>query len=403
MEKVAKLETIQPRFLKYRNHYKVYVLGFLLLCGLITAYWAMKFYADGFKMTLEDYPWELSFSVGCFIACSTFYAFWLRPKMQRSVQVFPDHVMVHHGKKKETILYSEIESVTVVCWSIFYVKTKNGIKHYFNSSLERVDYIWEGIYQNRPDLMSEKDFESYRVKLVQYDHHQKRKEWFFKHKMVDVFNWFAVPVLFVALAYIFQSKQVKIHQEGLYFFRLFMFAMLVLLSTAFMYSIVLKKFIFDKKVSSQMENGTDKMRDLEFEGLVLQRSKFFQLITACFVLALLIKTDANFYSVTRVKDDIANFNLKKGHTIIVDNRFNCVGCKYQLTDGDLVVFGRGIIGQVLAKEGDMVGQISQDRTGRMIASENVQEVPRGHLAVKAANGKDIMFIKIEDLIGKIQK
>lgn len=403
MEKVTKLETIQPRFLKYRNHYKVYVLGFLLLCGLICAYWGMKFNADGFRMTVEDYPWELTLSVMCFVACSAFYGFWLRPKMKRSVQVFPDHVMVHNGKEKETVYYSEVESVNVVWGSIFYVKTKDGHKHYFNSSLERSDYIWEGLYQNRPDLMQEKEFEDFRVKLVQYDHHQKRKEWFFKHKMIDVFNWFVVPVLFVALAYIFQSKQVLIHQEGLYFFRLFMFAMLVLLSTAFLYSIVLKKFVFDKKVTSQMETASDKMRDLEFEGLVLQRSKVFQLVTACFILSLLVKTDANLFSISRVKEDIASFQLKKGHTILVDNRFNCVGCKYQLNDGDLVVFGRGVIGQVLAKEGDMVGQISQDRSGRMIASENVQEVPRGHLAVKAANGKDIMFIKIEELIGKIQK
>ena len=403
MEKVTKLETIQPRFLKYRNHYKVYVLGFLLLCGLICAYWGMKFHADGFRMTIEDYPWELTLSVMCFVTCSAFYGFWLRPKMKRSVQVFPDHVMVHNGKEKETVFYSEVESVNVVWGSIFYVKTKDGHKHYFNSSLERSDYIWEGLYQNRPDLMQEKEFEDFRVKLVQYDHHQKRKEWFFKHKMIDVFNWFVVPVLFVALAYIFQSKQVMIHQEGLYFFRLFMFAMLVLLSTAFLYSIVLKKFVFDKKVTSQMETASDKMRDLEFEGLVLQRSKVFQLVTACFVLSLLVKTDANLFSISRVKEDIASFQLKKGHTILVDNRFNCVGCKYQLNDGDLVVFGRGVIGQVLAKEGDMVGQISQDRSGRMIASENVQEVPRGHLAVKAANGKDIMFIKIEELIGKIQK
>lgn len=403
MEKVAKLESMQPRFLKYRNHYKIYVLGFLLVCGLITAYWGMKFFSDGWKITLEDYPWELSFSFMCFFSCASFYAFWLRPKMKRSVQVFEDHVLVHNGKSKDAIHYSEIESVTVVCWSIFYVKTKDGIKHYFNSSLERVDYIWEGIHHNRPDLIPDKDFEEYRLKLVQYDHHQKRKEWFFKHKLVDVFNWFVVPVLFVAFAYIFQSKQVMIHQEGLYFFRLFMFALLVLLSVAFMYSIILKKLVFDKKITEQMSHQIDKMRDLEFEGLIVQRSKMFQLVTACFVLALLVKTDANFYSITKVKEDIATFELKKGNTILVDNRFNCVGCKYQLNDGDLVVFGRGVIGQVLAKEGDMVGLISQDTAGRMIASEQVQEVPKGHLAVKSSNGKDIMFIKIEELIGKIQK
>jgi hypothetical protein len=49
-----------------------------------------------------------------------------------------------------------------------------------------------------------------------------------------------------------------------------------------------------------------------------------------------------------------------------------------------------------------VGQVSQDAKGRMIASENIQEVPKGHIAVKAAKGKAIVFVKIEDLIGKIQ-
>jgi hypothetical protein len=29
-------------------------------------------------------------------------------------------------------------------------------------------------------------------------------------------------------------------------------------------------------------------------------------------------------------------------------------------------------------------------------------VPQGHVAVKAANGKDIIFVPIKDLIGKIQ-
>jgi hypothetical protein len=66
------------------------------------------------------------------------------------------------------------------------------------------------------------------------------------------------------------------------------------------------------------------------------------------------------------------------------------------------MFGRGIIGQVLAKEGDFVGEVAQDQKGRMIASDNVQEVPTGHVAIKAANGKDILFVKIEELIGKIQ-
>ena len=178
--------------------------------------------------------------------------------------------------------------------------------------------------------------------------------------------------------------------------------MLVTVTTAFVYSIILKKFVFDKKVSSQIDQESGKVRDLEFEGVVLQRSKVFQMVTACFLLALLVKFDVNLFSVSKVKDEIANFKMKKGNTILIDNRYNCINCKYQVHDGDYVVFGRGTIGQILAKEGDFVGEVAQDKQGRMIASENVMEVPKGHVAIKAANGKDIVFVKIEDLIGKIQ-
>lgn len=402
MEKVTKLDTVQPRFLRYRSHYKIYVLCFMILSFLVMTFWGLRFLEDGPANVFKYQSYELIFSGLYFLVVGSFYGFWLRSRLHRSVQVFSDHILVHNGKHKETLNYSEIKSVNVVCWSIFYVKMQNGFKHYFNSSLERADYIWEGLHTARPDLISQEAFEEFRISLVQYDHHQKRKEWFFKHKLVDIFNWAVLPVIFILCAYFIQSRSIYINQQGLYFFRLFMYALLVVLSTTFLYSLVLKKFVFDRKLAEQMESSSDKIRDLEFEGVVLQRSKILQFITACFVLAMVIRLDVNLYSVTKVKDDLASFKLKKGNTVLVDNRFNCVACRYELKDGDLVVFGRGIIGQVLAKEGDMVGQVGHDRSGRMIASENVQEVPKGHLALKASNGKDIIFIKIEDLIGKIQ-
>ena len=156
------------------------------------------------------------------------YFIWKTSKLNRVVQVFEDHVQLHQGREKEVLFYSDIESLHIVCWSLFYVKTKNGIKHYFNSSIERVDYIWEGIYRARPDLIEEKVFEEFRLKLVQYDHHQKRKEWFFRHKLLDVLNWAVLPIFFVFFAYLIQSQSVMIHQQALYFFRLFMYSMLVL-------------------------------------------------------------------------------------------------------------------------------------------------------------------------------
>lgn len=403
MEKVLKLNPIEPRFLRYRSHYRAYVIGFVSVSILIIAFWFFRIAEEGIARVWREQIFELLISFLYFTVFGSFYFLWLRPRLNRSVQVFEDHLLIHNNKVKEEIQFSEIESVSVICWSVFYFKMKNGIKYYFNSSLERVDYIWEGVHNARPELISQEEFEAFRLKLIQYDHHQKRKEWFFKHKMVDVFNWLFVPVFFLLISFIYQSKSIEIHQQGLYFFRLLMFSLIILLSTSFFYSIVLKKLIFDKKIAEQFEQSSEKIRDLEFEGVVLQRSKIFQVLTSCFVLAVMIKLDANFYSITKVKEDIASFNLKKGHTLVVDNRYNCVGCRYQLNDGDLVIFGRGLIGQILAKEGDMVGEVAQDRGGRTIASENIQEVPKGHVAIKSSNGKDILFIKIGELIGKIQK
>jgi hypothetical protein len=237
---------------------------------------------------------------------------------------------------------------------------------------------------------------------VQYDHHQKRKEWFFKHKMIDFFKWFVFPVIFIALAFLFQSQAVQIHNCGPYFFRLLMFGLLIVLITGFVFSIVMKKLVFDRSISAKLESSEFKVRDLEFEGMVLQRSKVFQLFTATLIFTLVVKFDLNMYSVSRIKEDIASFKLRRGSTILIDNRYNCSSCRFRINDGDFVVFGRGTIGQVLAVEGDMVGQVSQDRKGRMIASEKVKEVPSGHIAVKAANGRDVVLVKIEELIGKIQ-
>ncbi len=404
MEKTASLDSIQPRFLRYRSHFKIYFVALLTLSGLILSFWGHRLSQERWHTVYSEYNFELWMSALYFLVFGSFYTFWLRFRLNRVVQVFPTHIFVHKVGKKEEIIFDDVESVGIVCMSVFYFKMKNGIKHYFSASLERVDYIWEGFNQARPGVISPEDYDSFRTKLVQYDHHQKRKEWFFKHKLADIVNWVVLPFMFLSITYIVQTREIVINQQGMYFFRLFMYSILVLMITTFFFSFVLKKFVFDKRVSDQMNSRPDdKLRDLEFEGVILQRSKMMQIITASFLLALVMKSEMNFFSLTKIKEDLTTFNIKSGHTLVVDNRYNCLTCKYTLKDGDIVVFGRGTIGQIMATEGDMVGQISQDKRGRIIASENVQEVPKGFIAIKLSNQQEIAMVKIGELIGKIQK
>lgn len=404
METARTFESLQPRLLKYRAHYKWYLAGMVFVGSLLIAYCSYLIYIVGVDVLLKDYQPELLMTGSYFALSIGCYFFWLRHKLTRSVQVHKDGIDIHHGTHREKILYSDIEVIAPVARSMFYLKMKSGVKHYFNSSLERIDYVWEGLYFARPDLFGSVDFEGYRVKLVQYDHHQKRKEWFFKHKFVDVFQWVIIPAVFILVTYKVQSQYVQINQFGLYVFRLSMFSLLSLLVCTFLYSFVLKKVLFDKKIKDQMVESGDKVRDLDYESLIVQRSKMLQTMTACFVLAVLVRMDMNLFSVTRLKDDIAMSNLTKGKTVLIDNRYNCYDCRFAVRDGDWIVYGRGQIGQVMAKSGETVAQISQDKTGRMIASTDMMEVPEGHIAVRIGNqGQDVLFIKATELVGKIQK
>lgn len=404
MESSSRLEPIPPRFLRYRNHYKVYLWAFLVLSTALSFFWAAQIFQWGWGQVWTIHRPEVISSISFFFAGASFYFWWLKDRLNRSVQVYPDHLLIHEGKNSKNLVYGDVESVSRVCWSLFYVKMKDGTKHFFNSSLDRVDYVWEGLRNSRPDLISAEEFESFRVLLVQYDHHQKRKEWFFRHKILDAFHWFGLPVLFLLGAYVFQNREVIINQPGMYFFRLFMFSLLILLSTTFFFSLGLKKLIFDRKIAAQLDDPSgEKQRDIEFEGVVLHRTKLLQMVSSCFLFVCVVSSDLNLFSVTKVRDEVSLFSLKAGKSLLVDNRYNCFNCRYSLKDGDVVVFGKGFIGQVLARGGDLVGEVSPDRAGRMIASENIQEVPAGYVAIKAANGKDIVFVRTQELVGKIRR
>ncbi len=403
MAKSSQQGNWQPRILHYRTHYRLYCYFLFSLALLVCAVWSWGFYKSSFAELVTEYSFEFALSAIYFLFLPFGYFFWLRPRINHTVQVYPTHLLIHKGKSKDQLMFENMESVVVVGWSLFYLKMKDGHKYYFNSDLERVDYIWEGIQGARPELIQGKEYEDFRVNLVKSDHHQKRKEWFLKHRLVDIVNWVVAPLFFLSVAYFIQSQSIVIYQQGPYFFRLLMFSLLILLLTSWVYSMLLKKLVFDRILDEKSEDkNLDKVRDLEFEGVIIQRSKMFQIITACFLFAFVIKWDFNLFSVSKTRSDWSYFKIPAGKTIIVDNRYNCFKCRYGLSDGDLVMFGKGMIGQVMAREGEPVAEVLQDTRGRTIASLNVQQVPSGHLAVKAGNGKDIMFIKVADLVGKIQ-
>lgn len=391
-----------PRILPYRFYYKWYAFALSLVWLLNLGIVAMLLLQDPGKLAPDAHVELLTF--GAFaLALPILYAWWLHPKLTRQVQVFRDFVRVSHGAKSWDIKFSEVRHVSRPFASFIKLELNSGKSWWFSAALERIDYLWEGLGRDRPELVvSSEEFEKFRLKLIQFDHHEKRKEWFFRHRFLDVVNWIVLPLVVIVAGYQYQSQDVVIHSKGLYFFRLTMYSLFVTISCAFVWSVLMKKFVFDRMVEKQMESGK-KLRDLRREDQVLQRSKFLQTVTSAFVLALIVKSDFNLFSVTKMKQGAQAYNLKSGTTVIVDNRYNCVRCKHALQEGDLILFGRGTIGQVLAAPGEVIAQVQSPSEGRSIASETVTEIPEGHIALKTgAEGKDVVLIPINDLVGKLK-
>jgi len=386
-----------PRTLVYRTHYRWYA-GFLAFCWVLSLVTLGVLWRWGGQDVREEL---LGFAAMCVFLPSLYLA-WLHPKLTRSVQVFPTHVRVTGRNYAFEIPFSELTFVDTPFFSFMRLCTKEG-SWWFSAALERPDYLWEALREMRPELTGDqRAYEAFRLRLVQYDHHEKRKEWFFRHRFLDVLNWVALPVLVLVAGHWWQTREVEIHATGLYLFRLTMFSLLATIGCAFSFSLFLKKFVFDRVVRENLQGEGVKRRDLAWESEVLNRAKWAQLAVCGGLMAMVVHTGLNLYSVTRIKEGSAVFGLRPGATVVVDNRYNCTACAHPLQEGDLVVFGKGVIGRILGNGGDVVAQSVPGAVGRSIASESVVTVPAGHVAVQVGDdGSTLAFIKEGDLVGKV--
>ena len=124
MEKIASLDSIQPRYLRYRSHFKIYLVALLTVSGLVLSFWGHRISQERWQTVYSEYNFELWMSACYFFAFGCFYTFWLRFRLNRVVQVFPTHIFIHNSGKKEEILFDDVESVEIVCMSLFYFKMK---------------------------------------------------------------------------------------------------------------------------------------------------------------------------------------------------------------------------------------------------------------------------------------
>lgn len=392
-----------PRLLPYRFYYRWYAVTLAIAWGVSLAGIGIILYRYGFQPKHPSSE-ELWGFVSLAILLPGVYLWWLHPKLTRKVQVFDDRIKIVTKDLAWDLSFNDIEKIERPFSSFIKIVMRDGHGWWFSAAIERPDYLWEGLMKARPELIGGKDkYESFRIELVKYDHHEKRKEWFLRHRLIDVFYWLALPAFALIVGYFVQSNEVIIHSKAFYFFRLLMYSLFALIICAFAWSVILKRFVFDKKIEEKIKNEASKLRDLELEDAVLRKAKIFQTLTCSAVLVGLISADLNLFSITKLKDGAQAFRMSPGKTIVVDNRFNCVSCAHSVKEGDLLIFGRGTLGEVMALPGEVIAQTRQTDVGRSIASETVTEVPEGHVAIKTgASGRDVVLVPISELVGKLK-
>jgi hypothetical protein len=202
----------QPRPLLYRSHYKWYAVFLAALwIGCLAS--AVTFFVLG----VETYRDEMLSFVVLSVLLPMIYLVWLHPKLTRTMQVFSDCVRITSKKVVFDINFADLESLSRPYGSLIRLRTKDGLSWTFSAALERMDYLWEALWRSRPELVgNSKIYEEFRLSLVQYDHHEKRKEWFFRHRLIDMLNWVILPAAVMAIGYFVQASQVVIFEVSIH-------------------------------------------------------------------------------------------------------------------------------------------------------------------------------------------
>jgi len=347
---------------------------------------------------------EISLCLLSLVSSIAFYFYHQSKSNLVSIQVFDDHWVYHFMNGPIDVYFNQIEKIEWAKGGHLVIILKNNNLHRFDSSLERLDYLLEALYQHRSDLFVSRDvFEKARLDFIQNDHHHKRQLWFIENKLANLVYWTFLPLLFLYVGYSYQGKHLEIHQIYKYFFRLGVFSFFVLIICSLVFSEVLR-FYLNFKIKKQIaKNVEDKTQHIDFEKNILKQSKYFQILVSIFIFSMILQHDLNFYSLTHVAESKPHLGLERGHYMI-DNRFNCTQCAYELIPGDIVIFGKGYFGKVLAMEEETIAQLTSSGPGRTIASEKIVTTPKNHIAIYVGDKSEkVIFIKISDLVGKIKK
>lgn len=345
------LETMPRRALNYYKHLKIVFfwssvikfsfLGLSLVLAVTT--YLMKAELDANRIQASFVVSAMLFCI--FVFWQFFQKFFLQNISDRRINVFEDRVEIFQegGEgEKHLISFEEIEKVDWGFFSffgVFTVTTKDHV-YRFSAFLHRAEYILEAIEENRPQIFENVDFEDLRNNVLSADHRLSRVHdmFFGRYKLLSLFTYFLLPIIGTSLITWQQVSRIQVNFLPDYIWSLINIIVAAVFFVGMLHFLV-TEFLFDKDLQLRVkEEFDDKGRDLDYEEGILAKSnpaKIFGIILAFY---MVLAHDINQFGYYRINNSSADLNILKDDVYLVDKRFNCTGCYYELSKNSDIVF-----------------------------------------------------------------
>ncbi len=330
------------------------------------------------------------------------YWFLLRPMMRAEIRVLDDRISIQLGKKTREIPYADIVKIT---WKLkrwaggwFTLSMNSGKKHRFTVVLERSEYLIEGIRQARADILTREQFEKLRLDLVLIDHGFARMYARMRGKGSWILTQFVLLAIFVGtwVVYRAQKGDLVVHALDSYLLRT-----VVLLSVAAfvvrMSSVSATGAIVGTRLRKRLTAAVpDKRRDIAFERKVGLIAIPVELAAFASLVFVVCAYDLNAVGRYTPAGPFTHFNLQAFDPLWVDARYNCLGCRYPIEKGDVVLiqapWGNWPAG-VVGLPGERLSVNRKNAKGFFLATAGEEEVLPGQVAVQLlASGKYVTSI-----------
>jgi len=270
----------------------------------------------------------------------TIYYMLFSGLLGRKFQAFSDYLQINKGKKVIKIPYTQIVKVDIskgYFFPSFRLRLRNNKKLRFSVMVERVDYILDSVLRSNPKLLIWERFADYRNKILISDHRIARFQELFGGKNTWItFSMFVfLPIFFVCFLYIEQSGKMVIHSWLAYFLSTFQIIFIVTFGFWTFFYLLVNTWI-DRHSSARFGNShKDKRRDMKYEKKAYLMSYSLVGVIVVAIYSSIYMYDFNRYElVMRINNSETESYFTNAQLYVVDGRFNCTNCRYNLKPGD---------------------------------------------------------------------